>query len=105
MRVAERAIIDTIREYFPEDGILAEESGESPSSGAACRLMDPIRRHLQLDPWDYAAGRLLVEEAGAVLSDLQAASLSLRTQAIVASNGHIHFPMCAILDQSKAERQ
>jgi myo-inositol-1(or 4)-monophosphatase len=39
---AEKAIIATIRSAFPEHGIIAEESGTQPGSGAAFWLIDPL---------------------------------------------------------------
>jgi myo-inositol-1(or 4)-monophosphatase len=39
---SEKAIIATIQEVFPEHGILAEESGDSPGNGHDCWLIDPL---------------------------------------------------------------
>jgi len=40
--------------------------------------------------WDYAAGTLLIEEAGGVISDLQGKPWTKNEQYFVASNGKIH---------------
>lgn len=44
----------------------------------------------RLNPWDSAAGWLMVEEAGGRLSDFSGADYSLYQDQIVASNGLIH---------------
>jgi myo-inositol-1(or 4)-monophosphatase len=52
---------------------------------------------LRLGPWDVAAGALLVEEAGGRITDLDGGPLSLDAPAVVASNGHVHDAMLAVL--------
>jgi myo-inositol-1(or 4)-monophosphatase len=46
-----------------------------------------------LNPWDTAAGVLLVEEAGGKVSDLEGRPYRLGGRSILASNGHIHAEM------------
>jgi myo-inositol-1(or 4)-monophosphatase len=48
-----------------------------------------------LSPWDMAAGIVLVEEAGGVVTDFFQGTDSLETGHIVASNGRFHDWMCA----------
>ncbi|GAB1409818.1 inositol monophosphatase family protein [Desulfovibrionales bacterium] len=50
-----------------------------------------------LKPWDVAAGWLLVEEAGGVVSALDGSAYTLSEPMIVASNGHVHAEMLALL--------
>ncbi len=52
---------------------------------------------LKLKPWDVAAGVLLVEEAGGMVSDYAGLSMSLDRGEILASNGHLHAAMQALL--------
>ena len=52
---------------------------------------------LRLGPWDVAAGGLMVEEAGGRLTDLTGEPLELDRPRVVASNGHIHEQMLAVL--------
>ncbi len=44
----------------------------------------------RLNPWDMAAGILLVEEAGGICSDMGGAPADLHGTHILADNGHIH---------------
>ncbi|HWE51490.1 MAG TPA: inositol monophosphatase family protein [Bryobacteraceae bacterium] len=43
-----------------------------------------------LSPWDMAAGKLLVQEAGGSCSDMHGAAHQLTSAGILADNGHIH---------------
>jgi len=45
---------------------------------------------VSLNPWDIAAGVLLVKEAGGKVSDLLGAPLSIYQKQVVATNGKIH---------------
>jgi myo-inositol-1(or 4)-monophosphatase len=51
---------------------------------------------LKLNPWDKAAGSLLVTEAGGRVSDLAGGSFRLLGDEIFASNGLIHDQMCQV---------
>ena len=44
----------------------------------------------QLSPWDFAAGRLLVEAAGGTVSTCSGDTLPLQKTSLLASNGHLH---------------
>ncbi len=52
---------------------------------------------LKLHPWDTAAGRLLVLEAGGRVTDLFGGEFSLRSPHVLATNGLIHEVMADIL--------
>jgi myo-inositol-1(or 4)-monophosphatase len=52
---------------------------------------------LKLNPWDMAAGMLLVEEAGGRVSDRSGQSTDMYTDIIVATNGHIHDLLVGLL--------
>jgi myo-inositol-1(or 4)-monophosphatase len=49
----------------------------------------------QLSPWDYAAGQLLVEEAGGRVTTCTGAAMPLKKTSILASNGPLHDEMLA----------
>jgi myo-inositol-1(or 4)-monophosphatase len=55
---------------------------------AAGRLDGYWEMHLK--PWDWAAGWLLIEEAGGRVTDLEGKPWSLEKEAIAASNGALH---------------
>lgn len=47
----------------------------------------------ELQPWDVAAGALIVEEAGGRVTDLTGGPFVSRTGNVIATNGHIHGQM------------
>lgn len=51
-----------------------------------------------LNPWDLAAGVLLIEEAGGKVTDFQGTALDIYTQRVLASNGLIHEAMRQVLN-------
>jgi len=57
---------------------------------------------LRLKPWDTAAGWILIEEAGGVVTDLSGKSYFLNSPSIVASNGVIHKELMGVLDQASS---
>lgn len=52
-----------------------------------------------LNPWDMAAGILLIEEAGGKCSDMKGASATLRGPHLLADNGTIHDAMLGIFGE------
>ncbi|QDT36610.1 inositol monophosphatase family protein [Stratiformator vulcanicus] len=50
----------------------------------------------QLSPWDFAAARLILEEAGGQVTDCAGDSLPLAKTSLLASNGHLHQTMVAL---------
>jgi myo-inositol-1(or 4)-monophosphatase len=55
---------------------------------------------LKLQPWDMAAGSLLVREAGGLVTDLFGAPFSLLSPHVLASNGILHDDMKSVFLQS-----
>jgi myo-inositol-1(or 4)-monophosphatase len=54
----------------------------------------------ELSPWDFAAGRLIVEEAGGQVSNCDGGELPIGTRsALLASNGLLHADMLKIVRQ------
>ena len=51
----------------------------------------------RLHPWDIAAGALLVEEAGGMVTDMDGKSLDLFAGHIVATNGPLHDRMLSVI--------
>lgn len=50
-----------------------------------------------LNPWDICAGKLLVEEAGGLVTDFNGKPMDIFNKTILASNGVIHQEMISIL--------
>jgi myo-inositol-1(or 4)-monophosphatase len=57
---------------------------------------------MYLNPWDWAAGSLLVEEAGGTVTGLYGRPWSLGKQHLAASNGHLHAPLVEMLAEARA---
>jgi myo-inositol-1(or 4)-monophosphatase len=55
---------------------------------------------IKLNPWDTAAGWLMVEEAGGVVTDRRGKDYHLESPVIVSSNGRIHEEMVNILNRA-----
>jgi myo-inositol-1(or 4)-monophosphatase len=68
---------------------------------AAGRLDAYWEMHLQ--PWDWAAGWLLIEEAGGIVTGVRGEPWSLGTNIIVASNGLLHQELLAVLDAAQQQ--
>lgn len=66
----------------------------------ACGRFDAFWE-LSLNSWDMAAGCLMVNEAGGILTNLQGDEFSVYKDTIVASNGIIHKDMLAALNDKK----
>ena len=54
-----------------------------------------------LNPWDTAAGVVLVEEAGGMLSDYSGRAYTVYGEQTLATNGKIHREMLAIMKKLK----
>ena len=57
---------------------------------------------LKLNPWDIAAGWLLVKEAGGIVTDMGGKNYFIESPSILASNGRIHAEMMAILESESS---
>lgn len=69
----------------------------------ACGRLDAFWE-FGLNPWDIAAGVLLIEEAGGACSDMRGGALNLRGPHILADNGLIHAPMVELFAEIFAGR-
>ncbi|WP_437201014.1 inositol monophosphatase family protein [Planctomicrobium sp. SH664] len=58
----------------------------------------------QLHPWDFAAGRLLVEEAGGKVTVARGTDLLLQKGSVLASNGVLHAAMLDVIEQTTQGR-
>jgi myo-inositol-1(or 4)-monophosphatase len=57
----------------------------------------------RLNPWDIAAGALLVLEAGGSLSDYDGAAFDVRKGRLVASNGTLHALALGVIQEARRE--
>jgi myo-inositol-1(or 4)-monophosphatase len=57
---------------------------------------------VSLQPWDKAAGQLLIEEAGGRVSDFEGKEHNIYALPLLASNGHIHDEMVRVLAEAKS---
>jgi myo-inositol-1(or 4)-monophosphatase len=53
-----------------------------------------------LNPWDVCAGKLIVEEAGGVVTDFSGNQITIHSKQVLASNGKVHNGMIEILKKS-----
>ena len=60
---------------------------------------------LELSPWDFAAGRLFVEEAGGRVTTCHNEPLPLARSGILASNGRLHDAVLGVTGQLLAARR
>jgi myo-inositol-1(or 4)-monophosphatase len=82
-------------------GQLARECNVIRSCGSAALALCYVAAgwwdaywHLGLQPWDAAAGALIVREAGGQVTDLAGRRWELDMGAILASNGRLHGRLC-----------
>ncbi len=83
--------LDAIHDLFRNNirGIRRMGSAAIDLAWVACGRYEGFFEY-QLHPWDYAAGSLLIEEAGGRCSDRQGRPLILNSGNIICSNGVIH---------------
>ncbi len=93
-----RKSLGQMKRFFYEDihGIRRTGSAALDICYTACGRFDGFWE-LYLNPWDYAAGSLIVMEAGGKITDTQGKAYNLMMKNIVASNGKIHKDMIRIL--------
>lgn len=77
-------------------GVRRDGSAAIDMAYVACGRFDGFWEE-GLNPWDVAAGKLLVEEAGGVVSYYDGSPFSIYTPPILASNGNIHNAMITVL--------
>lgn len=55
-------------------------------------------------PWDSAAGTLLIQEAGGIVTDLDGSPYNLTTAAVLGSARGIHAGLQGVLEDARATR-
>ncbi len=70
----------------------------------SCGRFDAYFEYM-LSPWDFAAGMLLLKEAGGKCNDREGATFDLRSTGIIASNGLIHDQLASLVTYSAVENR
>jgi len=96
---------ETLRhiEHFFEQGIIGLRRFGAASLDIcyiAAGRADGFFEHF-LSPWDFAAGSLVLEEAGGRISDYRGSPLGIRSSDVIVSNGDIHGDMLSIIGREK----
>lgn len=65
----------------------------------ACGVFDGFWE-VYLNPWDVCAGKLLVEEAGGLVTDFQGNQINIDSKQILASNSKVHQDIVDVLSKS-----
>ena len=86
-----RSTLNAVEEFFGHDihGIRRFGTASLDLCQVGCGQFGAFFEY-QLSPWDFAAGRLFVEEAGGRVTDGRGDPLPLEMSSVVASNGRLH---------------
>jgi myo-inositol-1(or 4)-monophosphatase len=95
-----RATLRALEELFTKDihGIRRFGASSLDLCFVGCGLLDAYFEY-KLEPWDFGAGRLFVEEAGGKVSTPDGGELPLQASPVVASNGLVHSQICEIANK------
>ena len=90
--------LENIRKFFLAGIIDIRRLGSAALDlcNIACGRADGYWEVL-LNPWDFAAGKIIVGEAGGRVTDVTGEMLSLRPSSIVATNNRVHTEMLEVL--------
>jgi myo-inositol-1(or 4)-monophosphatase len=82
--------LDLMRQIFPNtQGIRITGSAALGMAYAACGRLD-LYAHLNVSPWDIAAGILLVREAGGAASDRSGGAMRITSRGFAAGGRQVH---------------
>jgi myo-inositol-1(or 4)-monophosphatase len=95
------AMLGTIHELFKTGihGIRRFGTASLDLAHVACGQYGGYLEY-QLSPWDFAAGRLLVEEAGGNVTTATGRPLSVGPSSVLASNGPLHQLLLDVIDRT-----
>jgi len=81
-----------------KSGAITRDFGASALDLAniAAGRIDACRMHT-IQPWDIAAGMLLIQEAGGIITEPDGAPATIYSRQLLASNRHLHAPMQKLL--------
>lgn len=90
-----------VRFLYEAQAVRRDGSAALNLSYVACGRFDGFWE-LHLNPWDLAAGVLIAEEAGGVITNLQGGTFNIYDGAVLASNGLIHKAMVRVIEKGGA---
>ncbi len=95
-----RKTLGQMKKFFYENvhGLRRTGSAALDLCYTACGRFDGYWE-MKLNPWDYAAGSLILTESGGRITDAQGKRYNLMMKNVAASNGKIHKDMIRILNQ------
>jgi myo-inositol-1(or 4)-monophosphatase len=82
-------------------GVRRSGSAAKDLTDVACGRLDGYWER-GINPWDMAAGIIIVEEAGGKISAYDESPFLIETGRILATNGHIHTPLSQALQRASA---
>jgi len=95
-----KSTVNNIKEFcqvIPRvQGVRRSGSAALDLAWVACGRLDGFWE-LKLKPWDFAAGTILVQEAGGKVTDRHGSAMEIRSPSIVATNTFIHDELLRIL--------
>ncbi|MEZ6088383.1 MAG: inositol monophosphatase family protein [Pirellulaceae bacterium] len=98
-----RATLNCIEELFAEHkihGIRRMGTAALDFCGVAAGQFGGFFEYY-LSPWDFAAGLLIVREAGGTATTLDGAALGLRNGGVIVSNTHLHRALAEIVQRHR----
>ncbi|QQR55607.1 inositol monophosphatase [Candidatus Peregrinibacteria bacterium] len=92
-------------DYFYRESMGIRRSGSAAMDLCflACGRYDAFWEY-DLQPWDIAAGKIILEEAGGTMTNMDGTTLNPKTGALLASNGSLHESMLQVLKQHGADQ-
>ena len=60
--------------------------------------------HYNLKPWDFAAAKIILEEAGGMMTDMDGQMLMPKNGRVLASNGLLHTPMIELIKSQGGDK-
>ncbi len=79
-------------------------SSELDYANVACGRIDARLKPSSMKIWDFAAGCLLIEEAGGKITDIEGDKWTLESKQIIASNGKLHNKILDLINPKKVLR-
>lgn len=89
--------------YAASQGVRRIGSAAIDLCFVACGRFDAFWEY-DLEPWDVAAGKIILEEAGGTVTNMDGSTFNPKLKNIVGSNGVVHGEMLRVIKKSGAEK-